>query len=43
MITNTVGQDSDLVFPEDVNQCAIDIVDGKAKSQNDHIFGHSCA
>ena len=34
---------SNLVFAEGVNQGTIDIVDGKAKSQNNHIFDHSWA
>lgn len=34
---------ADLVFPEGVNQCSIDVVDGDTKSQDDHIFGHSSA
>lgn len=35
-------KDCDLVFSEGVNQGTIDVVDGKAKTQNNHIFGHSC-
>lgn len=43
MKTNTARKESDLVFSEGVDQCTIDIVDGKAKGQNNHIFGHGCA
>lgn len=39
----TVMTNAHLVFSEGVNQCPIDIVDGDAKSHDDHIFSHSRA
>ena len=43
VITKITITYSDLVFSEGVNQSTIDIVDGKTKSHNNHIFDHRCA